>query len=91
MECAVPDRVDRLLARAYQLADSSLEGINEAALELADLAGDDVTVLDQARKIVAERLASSPDHASKQVGSLIRRALELGHWRWQMPETKEVP
>ena len=88
---ATAERVDRLLVRAYQLAESELEGINEAALELADLAGDDVAVIDQARRVVAARIAARPDHLTKQVGSLIRRALELGHWRWEIPETNEVP
>jgi uncharacterized protein len=82
---------ERLLARAYELAGSGLEGINEAAVELADLSGEDASALDEARRIVAGRLASAPDHASKQVASLIRRAFELGHWRWEIAETKEVP
>jgi PII-like signaling protein len=82
---------ERLLARAYELARSGLEGINEAAVELADLSGEDVSALDEARRIVAGRLVSAPDHADKQVASLIRRAFELGHWRWEIPETNEVP
>jgi len=32
-----PDSVERLLRRAYELAESSLDGINQASLELADM------------------------------------------------------
>jgi hypothetical protein len=35
------DQLLHLLDRGYELAASHLEGINEAALELADAAGDD--------------------------------------------------
>jgi hypothetical protein len=77
----VPEGAGLLLSRAYELAASPLEGINEAALELADLSGDDVAVLDAARKLVAERLSTRPDHLTKQVASLIRWALDLGYWR----------
>lgn len=89
---APPDpAVERLLARAYELAASGLEGIDAAALELAELSGDSVAVIDAARRTVAARLAAAPDHAGKQVASLIRRAIELGHWRWEIVETNEVP
>ncbi len=90
-ERADPDEVERLLHRAYELAESSLDGINQASLELADLSGEDVAVLEAARHLVVERLATRPDHATKQVASLIRRAFELGNWRWKMDETNEVP
>lgn len=86
-----PDSVERLLRRAYELAESSLDGINQASLELADMSGEDVAVLDAARHLIGERLATRPDHATKQVASLIRRALELGNWRWTIEETNEVP
>ncbi|MGO9197529.1 MAG: hypothetical protein ACLQK4_10440 [Acidimicrobiales bacterium] len=85
------ESTERLLARAYELAATPLEGINEAAIELADLSGDDVAVLNAARKLVAERLATRPDHATKQVSSLIRRAFELRNWAWKMDDTNEVP
>jgi hypothetical protein len=85
------EKAEVVLARAYQLAASPLEGINEAALELADLCGDDVVVITAAWREVVERVAVSPDHVTKQVASLVRRALELGNWRWEMLETGEVP
>ncbi len=88
---SVRERAERVLVRAYELAASDLEGINEAALELADLCGDDVAVLNEARKLTLARLASEPDHATRQVASLIRRAFELGNWRWEIDETREVP
>ena len=53
-------RLARMLARAYELAGSHLEGINEAALELADLAGDD------GRAATVMILASGPFSSSIQ-------------------------
>jgi hypothetical protein len=85
------DRVAALLARAYQLANSQLEGINEAAEELAAMSGDDLTVISKARRVVLARMAGNPDRATNQVASLIRRAIELGGWRWRWDETGPVP
>jgi len=85
------DRFRRLLDRGYVLAASQLEGINEAALELADSAGDDRLVMEQAFRVVAERVRLDPSHANKQVASLIRRAFELGMWRWEWDDTRPVP
>jgi hypothetical protein len=84
-------RVDALLARAYQLASSDLNGINEAAEELAALSGDDIGVLYRARRVVLERMAIGPDRATKQVVWLIRRALEVGSDRWRWKDTGPVP
>jgi hypothetical protein len=84
-------RAAALLARAYQLADSELEGIDEAAQELAAMTGDDLTVIDRARRLTIDRLAESPDRATKQVASLIRRALEVGMSRWHWDDSAEVP
>jgi hypothetical protein len=85
------DKAEVVVARAYEMAASSLEGINEAALELADLSGVDVAVITAAWRRALEMVEVSPDHATKQVVSLLRRALELGNWRWEMVETREVP
>jgi hypothetical protein len=90
-QLTVAERAEAVLARAYALASSPLEGIDGAARELADLSGADVAVIATARRRILERLETSPDHATKQVVSLIRRALELGNWRWEMLETREVP
>lgn len=83
-------RAGALLARAYELAGTELEGTDEAAEELASLAGDSLAVIDQARRLVARRLAERPDRATKQVASLIRRAIELGMSRWAWNDTNPV-
>jgi hypothetical protein len=85
------DQLRDLLDRGYELAASRLEGINEAALELANAAGDDRRVMEQAFRVVAERVHVEPSHANKQVASLIRRAIELGMWRWDWEDTRQVP
>jgi hypothetical protein len=85
------DQLRDLLDRGYELAASRLEGINEAALELADAAGDDRRVMERAIRVVAERVRVDPSHANKQVASLLRRAIELGMWRWDWDDTRQVP
>jgi hypothetical protein len=84
------DQLRILLNRGYELAASRLEGINEAAVELADAAGDDRQVVERAIR-VAERVRVDPSHANKQVASLLRRAIELGMWRWDWDDTRQVP
>ena len=84
-------QVAALLARAYQLANSDLEGINEAAEELAAMSGEDLAVISKARRVVLERVAAGPDHDTRQVNSLIRRAIELGGWRWRWEDTGPAP
>ncbi len=85
------DQLCLLLDRGYELAAGHLEGINEAALELADAAGDDRRVMERAFRVVAERVRLDPSHANNQVASLIRRAIELGMWRWDWDDTRPVP
>ena len=85
------DQLCLLLDRGYELAAGHLEGINEAALELADAAGDDRRVMERAFRVVAERVRLDPSHANNQVASLIRRAMELGMWRWDWDDTRPVP
>jgi hypothetical protein len=85
------DQLCHLLDRGYELAASHLEGINEAARELADAAGDDRRVMERAFRVVAERVRLDPCHANNQVASLIRRAIELGMWRWDWDDTRPVP
>jgi hypothetical protein len=85
------DQLRDLLDRGYELAASRLEGINEAALALADAAGNDRRVMERAIRVVAERMRVDPSHANKQVASLLRRAIELGMWRWDWDDTRQVP
>jgi hypothetical protein len=85
------DQLRGLLDVGYELAARPLEGINEAALELAGAAGDDRRVMERAFRVVAERVRVEPNHDNKQVASLIRRAIELGMWRWEWDDTPPVP
>ena len=84
-------KLSHLLERGYELAASQLEGINAAALDLADAAGGNRRVMERAFRVVAERVRVDPSHANKQVASLIRRAIELGMWRWNWDDTRPVP
>ena len=67
---ALDDQLQQLLNRAYEIAASQLEGINEAALELAALVGDR-RVIERAVRVLAERVHEHPTRANKQVASLI--------------------
>ncbi len=83
----VTERAEFLMARARALAESPLEGINEAALELAALADGDRSIIERARRDVDAEVRASGSTVAKQMASLIRRALELGEWRWRPEET----
>ena len=81
-------RVEQILARARQFADGDLDGIEEAAKELAEMAGGDVAVVARARQGAARAVADDPGRHSKQVLSLIRRAIEVGQWDWDAYEAE---
>ncbi len=87
---AAEDQLRRLLDRAYELAASHLEGINEAAVELAGLT-DERRVIERAVRVIAGRVRREPNDANKQVASLVRRAIELGMYRWKWVDTQPVP
>ena len=53
------DQLCLLLDRGYELAAGHLEGINEAALELADAAGDDRRVMEHAFALSPTECAST--------------------------------
>ena len=80
------ERVERILARAHEMADEPLEGIDEAARELAELAGGDVAVVARIRQRAADAVKAEPDRHNKQVLSLVRRAIEIGRWDWDAYE-----
>ena len=80
-----------LLDRAYEIARGHLEGINEAAEELANMTHGDLRVLWRARRVTLDRLSIAPSKEVRQVMSLIRRALELGEWPGQWHDTNQVP
>jgi DNA-binding NtrC family response regulator len=74
--------VEKFLAEAYEIAQSPISAFNDAAAALATKADRDRRVIERARRVVEGRLETEPDHLTKQVASLIRRALELGEWDW---------
>lgn len=71
-----------LLARAAEIASGPLEGIEEAAKELAAMTGGDLRVLERARRLALEAERADPGRLSRQVVSLLRRAIEVGRWDW---------
>jgi len=91
MDAELRARSDALLRRANDLASSHLQGINEAAEELAEMTKGDLRVLFRARRLTLERLSHQSDATTHQVMSLIRRALELGDWPGQWSDTRHVP
>jgi flagellar biosynthesis/type III secretory pathway protein FliH len=74
--------VEKFLAEAYEIAQSPISAFNDAAAALATKADRDRRVIERARRVVQSRLDTEPDHLTKQVASLLRRALELGEWDW---------
>lgn len=81
----------RVVCRAAELAAQPLDGIEAAAHELADLAGDDVRVIEAARRIAGAALVEHPDTSTKQMVALVRRAIEVGMSRWDIQETGPLP
>lgn len=71
-----------LLGRATEIASGPLEGIEEAAKELAEMTGGDLRVLERARRRALEAERADPGRVSRQVVSLLRRAIEVGTWDW---------
>ena len=82
--------VARLLTRADELARGYLEGIEDAAHQLVELAGGDISVVSEARRLAAARLGSDASTQNKQVMALIRRTLEVGMGEWSMDETRPL-
>src|SRR2546421_13123660 len=65
------DQLCLLLDRGYELAAGHLEGINEAALELADAAGDDRRGMGGAVSVGRGRARPGPNPGHHQGGSLV--------------------
>ena len=74
--------VEKFLVEAYEVAQAPIAAFNDAAGALAARADRDRRVMERARRVVQSRLQTEPDHLTKQVASLLRRALELGEWDW---------
>ena len=81
-----PETVAKALAKAYELAELPLSGIDDAAHELATLCVGNVAVIEAVRRAVAADLETSPNRRNQQAASLIRRALEVGEWDWEAHE-----
>ncbi len=72
----------RFLGEAYEVSRGPISAFNDTAIALAAKANRDRRVIERARREAQERLEASPDQLTKQVASLLRRALELGEWDW---------
>jgi hypothetical protein len=75
--------VEKFLAEAYEVAQSPISAFNDAAVALSAKADRDRRVIERARRVIQNRLQTEPDHLTKQVSALLRRALELGEWHWE--------
>lgn len=85
------ERLGKLLDRAFGLARSELEGIDDAARELAGVAEGDVALMADAIRWVRSRVDDGGDRELKQVASLLRRSLEIGQWDWDAYEGRPAP
>ena len=94
-QLSADDRTDfdaaRLLLEAGEIAEGSLEGIEDGARQLVELSGGDIAVISRARRVAAAQMEANPSALNKQIVSLIRRALEVGMDRWTMHETGPLP
>lgn len=71
------------LDRCRGLAEADLDGIEDAALELAALAEGDRRLMERARRLLLEELEQRPqDRTLVQMQWLWRRAFEKGSWEW---------
>ncbi|MDA8265960.1 MAG: hypothetical protein M0T79_11585 [Actinomycetota bacterium] len=71
------------LDRCRELANSGLDGIEDPARELAELAGGDRQLMESARQMLLRALEHEPHNATlRQMHALWRRAFEKGEWTW---------
>ena len=71
------------LDRCRELAESGLEGIEDPARELADLAAGDRLMMERARRVLHEAHEHEPRNpVLRQMEALWRRAFEKGSWTW---------
>lgn len=85
------ERVRIVVTRAYELADEAIEGIDDAARELAELCHGDISVIDAVRRAIHADVEREPSRQHKQAASFVRRALEIGHWDWEAYESGAEP
>lgn len=75
---------ERWLQRCRELAVSDLDGIEDAAGELAGFASGDRAVMERARRAILDELYQRPrDPVLRQMFALWRRAFEKGSWGWE--------
>ncbi|MHB1487296.1 MAG: hypothetical protein ACYCZM_07070, partial [Acidimicrobiales bacterium] len=83
-EPALDDAVRLWLERCRALAESPLEGIEDAANELAGLSNGNRQVMERARRLLLAEKADRPaDRVTAQMLSLWRRSFENGTWDWE--------
>jgi len=71
------------LNHCRELANSGLDGIEDAARELAELADGDRQLMERAREMLLRALEHEPHNATlRQMHALWRRAFEKGEWTW---------
>jgi hypothetical protein len=56
-------------------------------LELAELAGGEVSSIAAAIRRIQDEVEAGGGSAVKQVGSLLRRAFEIGTWDWNADDS----
>jgi hypothetical protein len=77
-------RVLGWMSRCRELASSRLEGIEDPARQLADLADGDRVLMERARRVLQAALDKEPRNPTLvQMEALWRRAFEKGEWGWE--------
>jgi hypothetical protein len=72
------------LDRCRVLAESDLDGIEDPARELADLADGNRALMEQARRMIVDALEHEPHNSTLvQMNAFWRRAFEKGLWTWE--------
>ena len=86
--CRVTDELDQKLRnwldRCRELAESNLDGIEDPARELAELAAADRRLMERAYRLMRQALEHEPRNSTLQQMLLFwRRAFEKGTWSWE--------
>ena len=92
LDDALDRRLLAWLDRCRVLAESRLDGIEDPARELADLAAGDRDLMEQARRLIVEALEHEPRNTTLiQMDAFWRRAFEKGSWNWESNGTEHSP
>lgn len=80
------------LGPCRELARSELDGIEDPARELADLADGNRPMMERARRVLRDALRHEPGNpVLRQMYSLWRRAFEKGSWTWVSTSADRTP